>query len=106
MFEHIFTNPQPQSLPDEVIQKINNYKETIKPKVVFVKKVINKKDWEDFYQYSSYCRLGETPDKKLIIGFVAANDIPVGCDPMDESDLNIFYAWAKSYNYYPRPFQY
>jgi len=104
MFEHIFSNPHPQPLPDELVEQIHAYKEAIKSRAVFVKKSVNKKDWEDFYQYSSYCRLGETPDKKISIGFVAANEIPVGCDPMDDSDLNIFHAWAKSYNYYPRPF--
>jgi len=104
MFERIFSNPHPQPLPDELVEQIHAYKEAVQPRAVFVRKIVNKKDWEDFYQYSSYCRLGETPDKKVIIGFIVANEIPVGCELMDESDLTIFQAWAKSCNYYPRPF--
>jgi len=104
MFERISLNPHPQHLSDETISKINTHKDALTPRAMFVKKVVSQRDWEVFYQYSSYCRLGETPDKKVIIGFVVANAIPVGCELMDESDLTIFQAWAKSCNYYPRPF--
>ena len=104
MFERISLNPHPQQLSDEAIRKINAYKDALTPRAMFVKKAVSQRDWEEFYQFSPYCRLGETPDKKVLIGFIVANQVPEGCDLMDDAELMIYDTWAKNNSISPRPF--
>ena len=95
-----------QSLTAEQIKKIEEYKvqnPKVYPHAIFVKKAIKKTEWEKNYKWSNYCNLGTNDEGKIVIGFVVANEVPSGCERMDESDLVLFDNWAKNNNYSPRP---
>lgn len=58
---------------------------------VWVKKAVPTKEWNTYYsQISSYSFLEEIKDKKnpqVIVGFLAANNVPDNCYPCDNYEI-------------------
>ena len=105
MFESIKLSTQPLS-PEE-IKKVEKYKSKnnqLHPKAVFVKKLVKKTEWEKEYKWEgSYCKLGENSDGKVIVGFIAVNEVPMDCERMTDEELRIYDTWARNEHYNPCP---
>lgn len=73
--------------------------------VVWAKKKISTKDWNNFYSQSiGYCFL-EKDSKGVWIGFLTANEVPFGAYLIErESELLQIQRCFEIQNIYPRPY--
>lgn len=75
-------------------------------KAYWVKKRISQRDWSNFYSHGSYCNLGAEgtgKNRMLKIGFLAADQIPAGCEECNDEELRQIDDYCRAYNIRPRP---
>jgi hypothetical protein len=96
-----------KTLSLEETERIREYRTknpVIHPKAIFVKKPIKKTEWERDYKWQeSYCNLGVNDEGKVIVGFVVANEVPVGCERLTDEELRSYDDWARGRSYAPLP---
>jgi len=76
-------------------------------KSYWVKKYISNRDWNDYYsRTSSYCYLGEEgvgKNKRVKIGFLVAERIPIGCEECDDKEILQIDDYRRANNIRPFP---
>ena len=84
--------------------KNNNIKMT-GAKVIWVKRLVSKTEWKNFYsQISSYCLLEKKGDGYMV-GFGAVGGIPFLCEVCDDNDLWKIGNQRRAQNVYPNPLE-